>query len=436
MPTKTIIESEKQKLFEKLLTEEATDTTLQRLLQINDILNFDIMYNSILNMLLGLQACVDWQIGLRDLDIFNIDFDFELPDIDELLQGINVKVTIPDLEDIFSDFMIEEFNIEFPEGELLDYNNTLKYFFKINMFGGLYQPYLPIGVYGVNKYGHCIYYIDNYPPEQTYSMPTLTMNNALNRATSPASTTLSRTELYSLIGQTEIADYIIERREWIEQCMEQGIFLGANLLGYSKFAEKIKKYDIEGALIKIKTKLGEEIEYAIPNMDFLSWQFILGITPLGIGRFTAFDTTVFKNVASRFGYYRGLRQKFRFQSPFTPLVWRKSFEEMRSVHKHRSALKFGTHRYLINTIRNQIKRKLSRLGYDGFTINKYVNAVIDLIYQLRKGHRKSREWKTKLSKEDFKKLWLDKWIKLGLNKSMLLELYEVYIGCQKRVSML
>ena len=251
-----------------------------------------------------------------------------------------------------------------------------------------------------------------------------------------ASTTLSRTELYSLIGQTEIADYIIERREWIEQCMEQGIFLGANLLGYSKFAEKIKKYDIEGALIKLKTKLGEEIEYAIPNIDFPSWQFILGITPLGIGRFTAFDTTVFKNVASRFGYYRGLRQKFRFQSPFTPLVWRKSFEEMRSVHKHRSALKFGTHRYLINTIRNQIKRKLSRLGYDGFTINKYVNAVIDLVYQLRKGHRKSREWKTKLSKEDFKKLWLDKWTKLGLNKSMLLELYEVYIGCQEKVSML
>ena len=64
------------------------------------------MYNSILNMLLGLQACVDWQIGLRDLDIFNIDFDFELPDIDELLQGINVKVTTPDLEDVFSDFMI------------------------------------------------------------------------------------------------------------------------------------------------------------------------------------------------------------------------------------------------------------------------------------------------------------------------------------------
>lgn len=421
------VENQKQKEFLKTLSEEATDLITERMYQISEVLNFDLIYLSILDMLVGLNLVANLGIGLTDFTLYHIEFNFRLPTLDELLQGLHIIVEQISLEDVFSEFMDFEFGIEYDPSISLDFPTTIFYFFKNDIFPGISFPNLPIGRYGIDKYGKCIYYTPYLPAPFKPTMPESATDNLISQITKLSISPHIQAQLVALGVHPDLVKGLTRKVDWFEKCMEKGFFLGANLLDYSRFAPKIYYNGQEGAEIEIEP--GKKI--FVPNIDMVSFGFILGVSQLGLDRFVVTNTTIFRTTGPRFSYYRAMRMKQRFVSPISGLVFRKTWREMQSVHKHRSSLKYGTHRHLIEQIRRQVKGYLANRDLDAFTLNKYVNAVVDLVYRKRLGHKRTKLWKTTLPEDYFRKLWIEKWKTMGLKKEILEELYSRFSYMQE-----
>jgi len=423
------IEVQKQKLFAKVLTREGTETTIKRMQQINDILNFNTWWLSILETLTGLWFTPQFGFGLTEFDIFHIDFDFELPSLDDLLKGIYIKINTLSLEEIFRDFLKIDFNIDFPEGQLLDFGNTLYYFFKDPFLTGIAQPFICDCIYGESYYGKCCYYnpqryIYLYRPSQ-FDQLSGTLQTIGQMSVNPQ----VLAQWTDLIGNRTIAEVVVQKVDMLEKLMNNAFFLGFSILGHSIFAPREYKYNTYCA----RVSFSDEVTMCLPSIDAITFGFILDQSLLDVDRLIDPTTTGYKSTASRFAYYRMLRQKRRFQSPISGLVFMHRYQAMQSPHKNPSILKYATHRFNIRMIRERIKRKLIRRGMNVFDVNKYVMATIDLVYRKRIGHKRIKQWKAKLSEDEFKQLWLDKWVTQGLNKDLLLELYGEYITWVERV---
>lgn len=434
------IEAKKQKLFEKTLSIDATDITYNRMLQINDILNFNTMYIQLINILASLATVADYGIGLTDFDLYHIDFDFELPSLDELLAGIHIKQILKSLEEVYSEFAKIELGIDYPIDQLLDYLRTLQQFFKADIWGGIGVPWIfdygQPARYGITYYGTGYYYKFTLPEVRYVKLPlTLTSQQASGITQTIQQASLNPQVVAQwkvLLGNEQLAKAMTFRIDFLEKIMEKAMFLGFNIMGYSQFAPKAHKYGADG----VEIQYSENIMLFLSSLDRALFGFILGITPLGVGRFTKENFTIFRSTAPRFAFYRALRIKRRFQSPISGLVFRRGWEAMRNHHKNPSIHKYATHRINIRMLRHRVKNRIAHLVQNAFDQNKYVMPVVDLVYRKRVGHKRSMSWKAKMSDEEFKKLWLEKWAAQGLNKDILNMLYGEYITWQKAVKKL
>jgi len=390
---------------------------------INDILNFDSIWLQFMELNLALTMSANFGLGLTGFDIFQVDFNFELPSIEELLQGINIKVFEVDLESIFREFMNFEFNIEFPVDEILDYFNTLKYFFKLDMFPGISGGYSPCCKYGEGRFGFCAY----YDPTLTVRIPPTTatpgQNSLLQTVAQSSLNPQVLTQWTTLLGNENLARALLTKMDYTEQILENAFFLGLNMLGYSQFAPRSYQDGVEGVYMTFS----DGTTLFISSVDTIFFGFILGKSLLGLDRFVPPGATAFTSVGPRFAYYRAMRQKARFQSRASALVWRRRWEEMQSVHRSRAILKYATHRFNIQMLRRKVKNMLRHHVTNPFDLNKYVIATVDLVYRKRVGHKKAKEWKSKLTDEEFKEMWLDKWEAQGLNRNLLQQIYGEFI---------
>jgi hypothetical protein len=154
------VESQKQLLLEKTIGDEGPQITRKRMRDIDDILNFDSIYETMIEMLAGLTTSSDFGVGLTDFDIFHVNFTFRLPTIDEILAGIYVIPIQISLEQDFSQYVKFDLGLLYDPSKLLDYTQTLNWFFK----DGLTNPiswqytYQKVALFDVTKYGEGIYW--------------------------------------------------------------------------------------------------------------------------------------------------------------------------------------------------------------------------------------------------------------------------------------
>lgn len=424
------LDIEKRKEHAKTQSEDGSFLVWDRILDLGDLLNFDAIYLSLLELVLGLTYSTDFGLGLTDIDIFHLDWDIELPDLEDVLRGIYNLIESISLEDVFREFDQLFYNEILPPDFVLDWENTLRQFFKIDLFPGLMYPNTEFGpflrteyaIYGIGVFGE-----DKYAPdvivEQHYKPPTPKPLVKFPKMASALAKKLYPSDAYTAVGVSRnLVEGIKQRIDFLDRVLENGMFLGYAILGYSKFAPKV----VENGKVFAEIEVKEGVKLKFPNLDSVIWGFYLGVTPLDLGRFAVTPegeiTTAFRNKAPYFGYWRGLRQLARFRSPVSTTVFRGRYIEMIDPHSSRKARKFIQGRSIVQRVRNFIYNRLRNRVSSVIELNAYVNAGVEYVLFERIGHKKSKKWRQYLTKEEKKKYWLAKWKGYGLDEKILLDL--------------
>ena len=424
------IDAMKQLLFLKTLTPEAQEIIMNRMAKAGEYMRADIIYYQLIENLLAAYLVIGTGKGYNEFDIFNWNWKIEMPTIEQLLEGIYAVAVNMDISEVFQQFAQWEWGYILPPDFVLNFSNMLPFFFSISQNPQVCYWIVGIGVYGQSHYDYALYFSPSYqmlpptpwgvvyyPSAIVASVPELSVNPRVVE------------EWASLLGSRVLAEYLAIKVDCLEQLLENAFFLGFNMLDFSKFHPKSTFNNVEG--IKFKFKQGYEL--FIPSIDFFMFGFYLDFSRLGIDRLMNLTDKILQSAVTKFGYYRGMIQLSLFQSPWSALLRRKTYEEMKNYHIHRSVQKYATHAYNIQMLVNALYRKLDKYGLNQTDKWKYRLAFLDLIYRLRVGHKRAKEWKAKLSDDEFRDMWFNKWTALGLNTSILEEIYGDFITCQRQI---
>ena len=428
------VESQKQLLLEKTIGDEGPQITRKRMRDIDDILNFDSIYEAMIGILAGLITSSDFGIGLTDFDIFHVNFRFRLPTIDEILAGIYVIPIQISLEQDFSEYVKFDLGLLYDPSKLLDYTQTLNWFFKDGILNPISWQYTYqkiaqiIAIFDKTKYGEGVYCESDLPPTN----PTLGKQIQLNPLQSNALFSLSHqaslktwiVKQYTvLLGNEQLAMTYLMRKDFLEKTMRDAFFLGFSMLDYSPIRTKEIQNGVEGVTIHV-TVDSRDIGIFVQTIDRICFGFILGVTPLGLGRFTPEESyTTFKNTGPRYAFWRAMKQKQRFQSMTTELLFTVPEQERQSIPQSPRVNIYGVHRHAQEQIRDLVMRVIPDAGPSELV--KYYYAALEIVYKNRESHHRIRNWKIQLSEDEFYKVWLEKWKTFGLNTSKLQQIYEL-----------
>jgi hypothetical protein len=427
------VESQKQKLLQKTLGDQAPEITQRRMIAISDILNFDLFWNNMLRLLAGLLTVSDFGAGLTDFDIFHANFRIRLPTLEELLQGVFIGIEPVSLEFDFSEYVKLDLGLYFDPSWSLDFPQTLKWFFKFEETPAIAFPEANpiIARFDVTKYGEGVYCEEVLTVTLGSNPP---VGAGLLKGTVAQTYFLSVTpwvvEQYAvMLGNYQLGKAYAMRIDFLEKVLKDAFFLGFGMLGYTPIRSKEVKDGQEGVTVHL-TVDGRDVGVFVNSLDKITYGFILGVTPLGLGRFTPSEMyTIFRNTAARYAWWRAMKQKELFVSPVSGLVFSVPLEQRESVPRSPRITVYGTHRYAQEELRKLVRTLLS--DADIFTQNKYYLAALEVAYKNRIVHARSRMWKQAVSEDQFRDLWLRKWESMGLNRDILEALYERVISWRK-----
>jgi len=425
-PVASGIEGQKWSMLMDTIGDLAPDITQRRMIAISDVLNFDLFWNNLIRLLAGLLTVTDFGVGLTDFDLFYANFRIRLPTLEELLAGFYIVIEPISLEWDFSDYVQFDLGQYFDPNWTLDFPTTLAWFFKSWDQPELGLPYLEdkIARFDVTRYGEGVYYEGALDVTLGANPPlSAAQASALLPLTSYLSVTPWVVEQYAaMLGNYQLGKAVAMRIDFLEKVLKDAFFLGFNMLGYTPLRAREERNGVEGVTVRI-TVDGKDVGIFVNTLDRITFGFILGVTPLGLGRFTAEKMyTVFRNTAARYAWWRAMRQKEAFVSAASRLVHTVPLEETTSIAKSPRILTYGVHRHAYEEIRGMVARVVGET--DPITLNKYALATIEAAYKNRIVHKRSRKWKARMDDESFKRIWLEKWTTMGLNRHVLEELYE------------
>ena len=196
-----------------------------------------------------------------DLKPFTIDFDFELPSIDETLQGIWMKFKPVNWEqkyDWLADFekyIIKNFKKEYRE-DLIEYMN-LK------------------AIYGKTQYARSYY--DPFIPREMMRSTMIRLRLMRTPDTSWLSTMQTIQEVLEITGITD--DHVFNRVMMHYSAQSEAFVLGMAVLGKSKLC----KMDGDFAVIPFMDSQKNMYDLKFRTLDHIQLGFILGVTPIGYG---------------------------------------------------------------------------------------------------------------------------------------------------------
>jgi len=397
---------------------------------IDDILNFDSVYEAMIEMLAALTTSSDFGIGLTDFSIYHVNFTFRLPTIDEILSGISVVPVQISLEEDFSQYVKLDLGLYFDPSWRLDYFQTLNWFFKDGVLSPISWQftYSKVALFDVTKYGEGVYWEgDTAPTNPTLGQPvqlTPVQSNALLSLSHYASVKPWIVRQYTvLLGNERLAKAYLMRKDFLEKAMKDAFFLGFSMLNYSPIRAKEIQDGVEGVTIHV-TVDSQDVGIFVHTLDRVCYGFILGVTPLGLGRFTPEEEyTTFRNTGPRYAFWRAMKQKQRFQSMVTELLFTVPEQERQSIPQSPRVNIYGVHRHAQEQIRDLVMRVVPDAGPSELV--KYYYAALEIVYKNRESHHRIRNWKIQLSEDEFYQMWLEKWKTLGLNSSKLQQIYEL-----------
>jgi len=418
------VRNQKYKYHKKVLSGSAVDVGFQRIRDIYPYLQqISAEYTLFFNFL-NISSIYTLGLNPSELEPLNIDFEIELPSLEEYLEGIKIKIEPIEFPEAFKEFELEEFQIEIPPLSTIE-ELTPEIIIKPFVLPAIETEKRKL-VIGVTKYGEG--YVD--PPLVREFLRSTYYMLLKKRFYLPLVRNYIDEFCKVLNIETPIIETLYNRAVLLHQALYEGFVLGYNVLGVSKLSRKEGDY----YLIDVITYRGDTVTVRFRSLQELLWGFILGVTPLGYGLLLPREEIFKKRLSPRRGievrvlpefvhwrYRRLLGRMFA-----TPLAYSnyQRFKEMYDYHASDRTGVFGeltADKYFIESVVASI---LDRYDVDKVRQVAYRKAVLQLIGYVKKRHRWGYKIFRYMDEETFKKWWIEHWVRQGLNKAILEELYE------------
>jgi len=371
------VKEEKRKLHSKTMTLDSMFTTLDRFTFEWDELEFRVNWSLILSTIISIYFSLSFGIPMKNLPIIGIEFDLEVDRIREVMERILSELLKPELRETYEETKIEK------------------------------------AVYGSTRYDYSY-----YDPEFTiYHIYRLIISSLMRR-----SYDMKLPDMLKDMGvNPDLADALPYLERVAQRFIENNFVLGASLLSWSK----IREPHYEAGYEWDRCPYSDGIEILFRNLDNLFLGFILGVTPLSLGRFSSPEDSGLDFETRMLPSYRSTACLDRFMPHHSAY---KLVDRGLGAHRLEASKRaqwYGTIRSLIYDIRTRIYNLLKDRVDNPFDLNTYMSAGVELATYIYSAHRGLTKYKSDLDLETFKKHWISKWSKWGLNTEILNEIYEV-----------
>lgn len=400
---------QKQKYFEKILSPDGFMSTWDRYFQQRDLLARifwgDVPIWDFANLGIGLMYLIP-PIDLEPLSIFHV---MEWPSFYELDEGIWINFPPFDFSfefpEFFSslDFLFLNFNFEFA----LDFLNSLWL----------------IGISDIGRYG-----ISVYDPTVFREFLRSTLYKIRQKRALDITFTTEATILQEISNVHEQTDEVLEHRHEFLKEVQAGCFmLGLSPLGVGKLVPGENGY----ATITVSDAEGNPVQIKVSKLEELMFGLWLGIIPLGFGcvmpRETVFKFEDNKKMPKFFKYVDKKTNTILRQTPFTPWAYRNyhRVDESLSPHKSERTAQYHSFQEMRAVIENVVEGVVSPEEASATKIRQYKNAALQLISYPAKRHFWGYGAYKAMTDDEFYEYWLNYWQGQGLNRDLLIKIYEV-----------
>lgn len=342
-----------------------------------------------------------------DLKPFTIDFDFELPSIDETLQGIWMK--------------FKPVNWEFKYDWLADFKKYIVKNFKEKYRKDLIEYMNLKAIYGKTQYARSYY--DPFIPREMMRSTMIRLRLMRTPDTSWLSTMQTIQEVLEITGITD--DHVFNRVMMHYSAQSEAFVLGMAVLGKSKLC----KMDGDFAVIPFMDSQKNMYDLKFRTLDHIQLGFILGVTPIGYGLLLPKESIYqLPDGKKNPPIIDVLIEKMRrLTSRLSLTAWAYGNynrpSEMSNYHESERTNQYD----LLQAQRRQIEQwvyySIPPEESNAVKIRQYQNAVLQAISWKAKRHKwgfKSWEYMTE---EQFKEWWLNHWETQGLKRETLNNLY-------------
>lgn len=416
------VQEQKKKYHAKVLSGGALFNNWLRMMDVEDLTAFYIWLNIPEFTYAGLAMSFLFDIPLSEIIPANWDFEVEMPDLDELLEGILVDIIGFDWSNVF-EWMD---NIDKMIDELIDdqYQDDMK------------RSRLEKAVYGVSKFNRSYY----DPPVIREAI-----RSTFHRLWFQRRTVRGLIADHELLGELarvrgDIAKYIFDRISMVVYQQPSGFTLGYSLLGHSFLGEPAPVEGERQAVLRSLSHEGEVFEWRGNSLDHAQIGMVLGVTPLGFGFMLPRDT-VYKKPGTvkrdESGTERIVKQplldfvRARGEGLIRKMPWNPlSFGNYNRPEERSSYLRSErADQYMaLQTVRYKVEHMVDPVirMYESnpVKIRMYKSAALQLLSLPYKRHTWGMEAFKAMSEEELVEWWKRHWEEQGLKTEVLEAIYE------------
>jgi len=406
---------EKRKYWYKTLSNEAIGSTLLSTIGIFDWLSFfgditlsDTIFTSLVSMLL-------YDIPLIELSAWNIDWRIELPDLEEFLQGVLLKVIAIDVSDIIEEYLPDMSGIE------SDVDQLIQEVLESTVAEEVINTRLRKGVYDKTTYGNSYY---DPPAVRDFLRSSFYFEVKRPITIETAKSKLDAAKKTLNIKEENAVD-LFNRSQLMEAAKVKTLTFDYGWWDYSYW-----DYDGERT-VKIKDYNGNEVELEYEDLfdvvaggfwDYANWDYFHWVD--GTEQYKhpwKTDTNPIFLIRDK------LVEHFRDRITSTPYLIanylrREEREKFTPSDRLEVYALTDAHR---KRIENMVKRLLSSIGVSVAPVVQrlYITAALQL-YSLRYSDNKQGiEMYKRMSEDEFKNYWIEYWSKQGLDINVLERIY-------------
>ena len=418
------VTSQKIKYGNKVLTDQGI---LSVQLSIGNIFN---LYNFLSNLQIsttfwsGLTSSFLFGINLNDIIPDNINFQVDLPNLQQWLNGVQIILKQINLGNLLQNLnlTLPSFNLNNLIGSLSDFTNFVIPPISIN----LQNSQLTKAYYNVSAYG-----LSYYDPTAVRNFLRSTVFSIVVKNENPATI---KNEMEALKQSLNIADFVADdfynRLIAIKEARDQLCLVDYCFVGYSIIPEETNtpKHD---ALLTFQTYDGRKVTIPVGNVFDLEAVCYVDLSYVGYcavgGDETTGDNIFNITEPSVSTVLNAIHRSFVSRINTTPLAVANYQTEKAREDPHNServayyGLSVTQLRQLDYVTENVVRQIYPDI--DSFTLRQYKVAVENLYGTLYSVHKWGNESQQSMTQDQLQQYWIQKWTSQGLDPSILSALW-------------
>jgi len=415
------VTQEKIKYGNKVLTDSGMALTWNSLVNVFDLYSFlsdliisNVFFSSFISyFLLG--------IDLNDIIPDNLEFQIDLPDMEQLLRGVQL--------------VLEQINLQISLQQLLqslqNLNITINISDLTNLITYLTQTVqsdmLTKGYYNESYYGQCY-----YDPEAVAQFFKSTMYAVTKKKTNPATQIAEIKALGQALNiRPELVENLYNRLSAISTIEQQSATWDYGFWDYSYWGEEEDINGVEG-VVTFTAFDGTQKTLPYRNLfDYQAgcfwddglWDYCLWTdyeeTGDNIYRYDNINLNLLHDAI-----YRNFKN--RINATAIALANYQTPEQRMDAHNSPRVVDFGDammkNKQLMYITQNMVKQLVPNV--DAFTLNLYSTAVLNLYGVLYNPHKWGYESQRAMAQDQLKQWWVTKWSAEGLDPNVLSTLFD------------